>query len=1372
VNKHKIVFYILFTGLLFIRSLTAAQSSDHTFAAVAPDIFSNSFVRCFYKDSKGYLWLGTADGLMRYDGTHVYRYDHSPEQENSICHNYINAIIEDARHRLWIGTAQGISIYDRDKDNFTTLDSVRGIRNQLNNRYITALSFDRQGCLWIGTHEGGVNVFDPATLKFTYLVEDDKEGVSANYINALLCVDGQMWCGTKGGIKLFNTKDQSLVPTNFGSKNMPVSQVSQLLADNAGNIWLATVNGEVLKITPRNGYYTMRQMISGESVYGASWNSILTLCKDTRGNLWIGGENSGLNYYDTQTGKMTRYMADEQDAKKLASNSIRAVYVDDTGLTWIGTFNKGAYRVDNRLKKFTSNKQNPGMGDNFRGKHVRSFAEDAAGNVWLTVDEIGLSKIEAKSGKLEPVNSINNKLTNKYLTAMICDRHGDLWVGSVGRGIYRINPGTGDVKNYSLQSAGFGDDKVYCLYEDKRGTIWAGTSGSGLFYFDPEHERFNVLCETSKPDHIKQTAYVSSMEEDVHGVFWVATMYGLYALTASNDKQYDYTLYLPGNEPGYLNSAGIQTVYEDKNKTLWIGTTDNGLNIKDGSDSVFQFLRRQDGLASNTVRALVEDAAGNLWIAGNMGLSKYDKAAHSFTVYTRDDGLASNNFYNNACLRSSTGRLFFGGNNGFTSFYPDSIVSNDISPVVYLADLKINNQSVAVNAAASPLKKHISLTSSLELSYEQRSFTIDFVALNLGQSFKPEYCYRLKGFDKEWNCSTSGHSATYTNMDPGTYVFLVKASNGEGEWSEPPTQLEITIHPLIWKTWWAISLYLAFFAGIAYVLMKARAERMAMRHQLHIERLAREREHAVSESKTQFFTNISHEFRTPLSLILMPLESLLAEEEVPPMAKEKITSAYRSADRMMHLVNELMDFHKIESGKLALNLQYGELAVCIRNTASAFNDLADRRNIRFSVKQEFVSLAGWFDRDKLEKMLVNVLSNAFKFTRDGGSVTIIMTARMQIAGSRQTLSRCLELVVLDNGIGISKEELPHIFDKFYQAKSASKVSNPGTGIGLSWTKALVELHQGHIRAESTPEEQTRFTLTIPLDAEVYEREGGTEKSDNTVRQRAANLLKSNEPEAAPLGQRNDSPYILVVEDNEELRKYLVRALQGQFHVKEASDGLQGLEAAFQDVPDLIISDVLMPNKTGLELCQAVKADMKTSHIPVVLLTAKAALEDQISGIETGADLYITKPFSIRYLQTHIHHLIESRRKLYARFSQDVYLLPENCASNKMDQAFLERVVNHILTHLQDSQLSVDSLAEVFNLSRVQVYRKIKALTGKTAVEFIRSVRLKQALKLMETKQYTLSEIAYRSGFNSASYFTRTFKEAYGKAPSEYLGVSG
>lgn len=1352
----------------FVCRLTFAEASRISFIPVEPEILSNSFVRCFYRDSKGYMWLGTADGLFRYDGTHAYRYDHNPEQSSSLCHNYINAIVEDSGNRLWLGTAQGVCIYDREKDNFVTLDSIHGIRNQLNNRYITALSFDHEGHLWIGTHGGGVSVFDPTSMQFTYLTDGqgDAESAGANYVNTLLRTEDVMWCGTKGGLKLYSTKNMQLLPMKFGGESLPDTQVSQLLADNAGNVWLASVNGDVLKIIPRNGYYTFQRVITGESVGSTNGSRILTICKDGRGNLWIGGENSGLNYFDIKTGMITRYRSDDSDAGKLPTNSIRSVYIDDTGLIWIGTFNKGAYLIDNVSRKFADHKIYKGIDDNFKGRNVRSFAEDRAGNIWIVVDEIGLGKLDSKTKVLEPVNALNKQLPDKYLTAVICDRKGDLWIGSAGNGVYRIDLNSFTMKNYFLQSEGFGNNKISCLYEDRNGTIWAGTFGSGLFYFDPHACTFKVLYDMNTHDHIRQTAYISSMVEDSDGIFWVATMYGLYALTRKGNSSFDYDLYLPNDRPGSISSSGIQTVYEDKNKKLWVGTTDNGLNQKSKGDSVFRLFRHKDGFASNTVRAIVSDAAGNLWISSNMGLSKFDPAKNSCANYTRDDGLPSNNFYGNACFRSSTGELFFGGNNGFIVFYPDSILCNTAKPVVYLTDLRINNQSVEIGVPGSPLEKHISLTTSLELSYDQRSFVIDFATLDPGRLFKSDYCYKLEGFDKEWNCVGANHSATYTNMDPGSYVFWVKASNGEGTWSETPARLEITIHPLIWKTWWAMMIYLLIFAALAYFLMRVRAERMKMKHQLMLERLAREREHELSESKTHFFTNISHEFRTPLSLILMPLESLIAEEQVPALAKEKISSAYRNADKMMHLVNELMDFNKIESGNLKLDLQYGELVGRIKDIASLFEDLADKRNIRFSIKEHVPLLTGWFDHDKLEKILVNLLSNAFKFTRDNGEITIIINEKKRMMSQRKIMTRCLELEVFDNGMGISKEEIPHIFDKFYQAKSALKIPNPGTGIGLSWTKALVELHQGYITAESIPDQETRFRIVIPIDADVFELEDSVEHFVATTIPKAANQNKSQPPGS------DDKSDILIVEDNNELRNYLTRELQSQFNVLEAQDGLQGLEIALDQVPDLIISDILMPNKTGIEFCQAIKADIKTSHIPFILLTAKASLDDQISGIEMGADIYITKPFSIRYLLSHVRHLINSRHKLYAHFSQDVYLFPGNNEATKIEREFLQQIIDHIIEHIQDTQLGVDSLAELFNLSRVQVYRKIKALTGKTAVEFIRSVRLKQSIKLMETKKYTLSEVAYRSGFNSASYFTRAFKEEYGKAPSEYLGISG
>lgn len=1319
------------------------------------------------------MWLGTADGLARYDGTNTCRYEHNPEDKNSLCHNSINVIVEDQRQRLWIGTAAGLCIYDREKDLFINVDSIAGNKNHLSNHYITALSFDQDGQVWIGTYGNGINIYNPTALSFRYLSDSigGKNSATTNYLNCLLRIGDLMLCGTKGGLKLFNTIEKTPVPLTLANGDLSAAQVTQLVRDKVGNIWVATANGEIIKLTPGNGYYSLNKIFSGESVYGTGLSNILTLCLDNRGNLWFGGENSGLNYLDVKTNKVVRRLSEDGPSGKIPINSIRYVYVDDTGLTWIGTFNKGAYLIDNSARKFEHYRGGGYADSDLIGKDVRSFAEDRNGNIWIAFDGIGLAKLDVKTKELRRANFINSNLVNKVITALVCDRHDNLWIGTAGKGVFEVNLRTYAIKNFTLQSKGFGDDKVYSLYEDKNGTVWAGTSGSGLFYFDDETRGFVNLCEENKDNYITRTSYVSSMTEDSEGIFWVATMYGLYSLKRTTGNSFDYTWYLPDNKPGSVSSSGIQMVYEDDRKNLWIGTTDNGLNVKSKGSGAFTVFQKKDGLASNTVRAMVTDASGNLWISGNAGLSKFEPGTEKFTNYTRSDGLVSNNFYNNACLRSSTGELFFGSNNGFNAFYPDSIWTSPVNPVVYLTDLKLNNQSVPIGMPGSPLQKHISLTSSIKLSYDQRSFMIDFVAINYGPSFHHNYCYKLEGFDTDWNCVGPAHSATYTNLDPGHYVFVVKASNNDGIWSESPARLEITIRPALWKTWWAMAIYVVLLSATIFFLVSIRTERIKMKNQLALERVAREREHELSESKAQFFTNISHEFRTPLSLLLMPLESLVTGDQIPLAAKERIQTAYRNADKMMRLVNELMDFNKLESAGLKLNLQHGELVKFISDTASVFDDLARRRNISFRVKTEVPFLKGWFDRDKLEKILVNILSNAFKFTSDSGEISVIINATDVGTGEAANLCRCLQLIVIDNGIGISSEEIPHIFDKFYQAKSATKIQNPGTGIGLSLTKGLVELHHGSITAESTPDRVTKFTIILPIDSQAYDVETEINAPVDVVYTKADVQTENGLPQPGDvLNGSMDRSEILIVEDNDELREYLAAELRHEFNVLEAKDGQEGLAMAFEKSPHLIISDILMSQKTGIELCKAIKGDVKTSHIPVILLTAKATVDDQIMGIETGADLYITKPFSIRFLLTHVRNIIDSRQKLYSHFSQDVYLLPSKIATNQIDQAFLQKAIDHIVENIQNPQLGVDSIAALFNLSRVQVYRKIKALTGKTAVEFIRTVRLKQALKLMDTKKYTLSEIAYQTGFNSASYFTRSFKDEYGKAPSEYLEV--
>lgn len=1369
----KIYLIITWVILAFILGTpqVSSQSQHTTFIPIAERALSNSYVRAFLKDSKGYVWIGTADGLMRYDGFKIHRYEHNPEDRNSIVNNNINVIIEDSKQQLWIGTARGVSRYNREKDNFISVDFNPDNKNHLNNAYITTLAFDDKDQLWIGTYGGGVNIYDQENRSFYYVSGFDVHSspLYKDYITSLLFAKGYMFCGTKGGLQIFNTADKTEGALKYVDDNLPTKQIVKLLEDNKGNIWLSTFDGDISKVILNDKTYAFEKKISGSTLYGTNWNGMTTMSSDDLGNLWIGGENSGLNYYDIKSNKITYFGVENNKNKNLPTNSVQSVYVDDEGLIWVGTLNKGVYLIDNNAVKFDSYEWGDFKQSDLEGKDVRAFVEDPQKNIWITCDGIGLIKLDHHSNELKRVNEINNLLPTKILTALTFDNSNNLWVGTGSNGVFKINLSTKSIKNYTLKSGGFGDDKISYLYKDKKGTIWAGTNGSGLFYFEDSKDRFLNLSEQDKPYYITNRSYISSILEDSNGILWVGTLYGLYNIIRNDDKTFDYRLYRLDVNPSGLNSNTIQCLYEDAKQNLWVGTVDNGLNVRMRQSTEFKSFHSSDGLASNTVRSVVMDKSGNIWISGNMGLSKLDTHTNTFTNYDKSDGLASNHFYNSS-LVSSGGKLFFGSNNGFNVFYSDSIQRVSSEPLVYLTDLKINNKSVEIGTPNSPLDKHISLASNINLDYNQRSFAIDFVGIKYGQVSQSKYCYMLEGFDEDWICVGSRLSATYTNLDPGDYVFMVKASNPDGTWTATSQPLHITIQQIWWKTWWAILLYILLISGVVFIVFRMRLERARIKNQLVMERIAREREQQLSASKTQFFTNISHEFRTPLSLIAMPLESLSAMEELPASAKERVSSIKASSNKMMRLVNELMDFNKMENAKLKLQIQHGDLVKFVSNVAATFNDVSKKRNIYYGIHSMVDSLEGWFDHDKLEKVLANILSNAFKFTSNNGQIKIIINCKEKFVEDKQIKSRCLELSIVDNGIGISEDELPYIFDKFYQAKSSLAIPNSGTGIGLSLTKGLVELHQGTINVESNPHHETIFVIVIPIDKEVYADEYICEIPECIDNAPISVNVNNGVSHSHDFDEEdnNEKPQILIVEDNDELRKYLAFELRQQFHVIETDNGQDGLEMALEMSPDLIISDILMPIKNGIELCRDIKTNLKTSHIPFVLLTARATVEDQIIGIETGADVYITKPFSIRFLVAQVNQIIESRQKLYSQFSKDTYLLPNKVAQNEIDQEFLQKAIDYIIENIQNPQLGVNSIAELFNLNRMQVYRKIKALTGKSVVNFIRMVRIKQALKLMDTQKYPLAEIATLTGFNSASYFATSFKEEYGKAPSEYM----
>ncbi|MGE5942949.1 MAG: two-component regulator propeller domain-containing protein, partial [Flavobacteriales bacterium] len=1143
------------------------------------------------------MWFGTNEGLVRYDGTNINRYQYNPSDSTSISHNNVNALAESADGNLWVGTARGISKFDRERNSFISFNSIPNIKGWLYNGYVTSLLFDNYGSLWIGTHGGGVFVYNSEALELSNLSENyHSDNPKEQYITALLYSDNKVWCGTKGGIKVFDAYKKTLVNPEFKSKVVIDNHVTALSKDKKNNIWLSTLKGDLFKFTKTDNYYVIETKISNKT------NSIWSVSSDNKDNIWIGGENSGLNYLNSENNKIIYFGPESKGLKKLPTANIRSVYIDDLGHIWIGTFHHGVFIIDNNASKFSKYLWGNVSANDIVGREITSFAQQENGDVWLASNEVGLIKINAKTNELNYSEKINSKLDFSKITALLFDTSNNLWIGT-GQGLYRFNSHTNSIKKFNLISQGFGDNNISVLFQNKKGILWAGTSGSGLFHLDKETDTFISLNEKQRFS-ISNISYVSSMAEDKHGSLWVGTFYGLYKLTEIDDFSFKYHVFYENKlNSNSLSSNTIQSLIFDIEDNLWIGTTDYGLNLKEKGSDAFIAINEDHGLASNVIRGLTIDTSNNLWVSGNSGLAKIDIKTKKIKNYNQSDGLISNGFLPNACLATNEGKLFFGSNKGMNVFYPDSIDVEIPLPKVYFTELKVNNKLIEINDPDSPLIKPIELISNLELSYKQRSFTLNFAAINFDPSFKYEYCYMLKGFDKEWNCIGTNNSATYTNIDPGEYVFLVRVFNHGESINVKPLQLGITIKPIIWLTWWAKLLYILLLSFIAYFIIKIRLERIKIKNQLVLEKLAREKERELLESKTQFFTDISHEFRTPLSLISLPLENM-DMEKLPKTLRKGLKIIKTNTDRMFRLVNELMDFSKLENAKLKLSVQEGDLIKFIKGITSSFYDLATKKNISFEINVMEPKLIGWFDNDKLEKILFNVISNAFKFTSKEGCISLVVKQNLCEDNISDNKTRFIEIQIIDNGIGIPQSEIPFIFEKFYQVKSSEKIVKSGTGIGLSLTKGLVELHHGTINVESVIGEKTKFVIFIPIDKHIYSQDELIETSSQEVNNFIEQESFAEEEWQEPSEKNNLSSTILIVEDNDDLREYLASELGKQFTILEAKNGQEGFEIAVDIGPDLIISDIAMPVKTGMELCEEIKANIKTSHIPFILLTAK------------------------------------------------------------------------------------------------------------------------------------------------------------------------
>ena len=1086
---------------------------------------------------------------------------------------------------------------------------------------------------------------------------------------------------------------------------------------------------------------------------------------------------------NTKTGLVNYYKTEEGNDYSINSNSIWSLYGDEENRLWIGTYNKGINIIDEKFRKFESFQKIRTADKKLINNDVMGFTEDRQGNIWIATNGGGICRFDPGKRQFNRFVHNNNHpyIVNNDVQDILYDSDDNLWIGTWSGGIDRLNKNGIKIRNYRLiNSAGVENNNVFTLYEDSQGNIWAGTAGNGLFLYDRKTDEFYSFICVNNQELISNISYVTALLSDNAHNFWVGTIYGLIVVKKNKNQPVQCYNFLHTNEPSSLSSNVVECLFEDSKGRIWIGTSDKGLNLFNKQDSSFTVIQKKDGLASNNIKGILEDDEGFLWISTSKGICRFNYEKNSFRNYTKEDGLNSNEFNVRSCLRTKNGEFYFGSENGFNIFYPGRIRENNSIPAVYITELRINNKPAKIGAKDSPLKKHIIETKEITLNYQQTSFSIDFVALNYTRPSRNQFCYMLKGFDEDWNCIGTQRTANYTKIRPGKYVFMVKGSNNDGIWNEKPTELRITIKPPYWKTWWARLFYILLFSAAIITTVHIRNERIRIKDKLKLEQLAREKEHKLNEANIHFFTNIAHEFRTPLNLILAPLDSLISKAETK--VKEHLLVIYRNANRLLQLTNNLMDFRKLEEGRTKLKIQHGDIKQYIAEISTYFRINIKSRQIDFAVESDKTSIMGWFDPEKLETIILNLLSNAYQHTPDKGliriTVKVINSKEMldiysELSKDIQTDSRFVKIDVTDNGEGISPEELPFIFDKFYRGKSSEIRRNQGTGIGLTLTKGLVEMHCGKIWAESIPGVETRFTFVLPIDPGAYKKydvlpESFATLKRNILADHEAEIMLSKKEAEAETNKNEEKPDILIVEDNEELRAFLAKELSNKFNIAQAHDGRSGVELAQSDIPDLIVSDIIMPNVSGTELCQIIKSDIRTCHIPVILLTAKTSIKEQIEGIETGADAYITKPFNIQFLCAQITQLIRSRRELFSYFSKEVYIIPNKLADHKLDQKFLKEAIDYIIQNITDNSLNVEGLAEHLKLSRSNVYRKIKALTGQSIIEFISLIRLKQAIKLMESSQYSLAEIAYLTGFTSPSYFTKCFKKQYGKPPSEFL----
>jgi signal transduction histidine kinase/ligand-binding sensor domain-containing protein/DNA-binding response OmpR family regulator len=1301
---------------------------------------SSSLINHVYQDKKGYIWIATEDGLNCFDGTRFVTYRMVEGDSTSLKNNYVRSLFEDSAGRFYVGCIDGLMQYDRATDRFREIP-VAGSGGVRVFPHITCMIERSNGDLWIAT--SGLGLFSLKKGESVCRSETELNRRVNNLFLTAIYEDshGQLWIGSEHAGWLMSDSGKVITPFN--------TNISSFCEDDAGNVFIGMLYDGLLRYSLETGAMSHVPDPAGKTRF-----PVKTLLTGRSGQIYVGTDGQGMKRYNATANLLERYEP-ASTPFDFSKAKVHCLIEDKDGNIWAGIFQKGLFFISGNPNGFRYYGYKSFQHNNIGSNSVMAVQGAKNGLLWIGTDNDGLYSLDEKTQRVRHYE----QSTPATILCIRERKNGQLWLGSYLNGLSLFDPRTGRCTYFNQpKNEILPPNRVYCLQEDGKGNLWIGSYGDGLYKFDVASQTLTEHYLEDETASGLANNWINYLFCDDKGLLWIATYKGL---SCFDPDDRTFTSYTRDNSP--LPGNVIFTLKEDSNHQLWIGT-DNGLACMDKSSKQIRIFNTDDGLGGKMVCAIEPDDQNRIWLSTHSGISMYSPDENRFAHYYTSDGLQGTEYMRSASFKTADGAIFFGGINGVTTFYPADIHDKRQALNVFLTNFYLSGKPVFFGQKSGKreiFNRPLADVPDISLAARDNAFSMEFSTFDYSNPEGISYYYRLEDFDNEWIENPPGNNRiTYTNLSHGKYRLHFYASDKENR--SPEKVIAITVRPAWYQTIWMKGIYFVLVLLSAYaVYLYIRSK---IRHRNEILRM----EHAeqISEAKLQFFTNISHEIRTPMTLILGPLEKLLHTNR-DPETQQSYWLIYRNAQRILRLINQLMDMRKIDRGQMKLRARETDLVDFVEDVMKSFDYSAKKKNILFRFHHEPTELKAWIDRNNFDKILFNILSNAFKFTPDNGEIDVYLAQN----------NSSFEIKIIDSGIGLKEEDMERIFDRFYQVATEERMSNYGTGIGLHLTRSLVDLHHGTIHATARPDRSGAvFVVTAPLgnahltvdEIETVPSSPLPEKPVEIHADPPIETEKETETPDSDASKTKTRYRILIVEDDKDINHYIRNELRAQYRIRQAYDGKEALEYILKEKPDLIITDLMMPGMDGINLSKKVKTNINTEHIPIIILTAKSLEEDQIQSLETGADAFITKPFNTEILKTTITNLLLNRERLKGKFHSQSGDKIEDIQLRSANDQLMDRIMRIINENIDNPDLTVEMLSTQVGMSRVHLHRKLKELTNQSSLNFIRNIRLSQAARLMRRKDLSISDVAYAVGFSTLSHFSSSFKEFYGTSPKEYM----